>query len=58
MTELRQYQADVIAQVDEKIAQNKRRIIVVAPTGAGKTIIAAAIIKAAIANTPTSEDTP
>ncbi len=51
MTELRQYQRDVIAQVDEKIAQNKRRIIVVAPTGAGKTIIAAAIIKAAIADT-------
>ena len=58
MTELREYQVDVIAQVYEKIAQNKWRIIVVAPTGAGKTIIAAAIIKAAIADTPTPEDTP
>jgi superfamily II DNA or RNA helicase len=45
--ELRPYQADVIAEVDQTIAAGKRRIIVVAPTGAGKTIIATAIIKAA-----------
>jgi DNA repair protein RadD len=47
--DLRQYQRDVIAEVDQAIAEGKRRIIIVAPTGAGKTIIAAAIIKAAIA---------
>jgi DNA repair protein RadD len=49
MTELRPYQRDVIAELDEAIAAGKRRIILVAPTGAGKTIIAAAIIQAAIA---------
>jgi superfamily II DNA or RNA helicase len=31
------------------VGDDKRRIILVAPTGAGKTIIAAAIIQAAIA---------
>jgi DNA repair protein RadD len=48
MTELRPYQADVIAELDRVIASGNRRIILVAPTGAGKTVIAAAIIKAAI----------
>jgi DNA repair protein RadD len=49
MTDLRSYQRDIIAELDEAIAAGKRRVILVAPTGAGKTIIAAAIIKAAIA---------
>lgn len=44
---LRPYQLDVIAECDRIIANGTRRIIIVAPTGAGKTIIAAAIIKAA-----------
>ncbi len=52
MSELRPYQRDVIAQLDEAIAAGKRRVILVAPTGAGKTIIAAAIIQAAIATEP------
>jgi DNA repair protein RadD len=56
MTELRPYQRDVIAELNEAIAAGKRRIILVAPTGAGKTIIAAAIIQAAIA-TGSSEAT-
>ena len=47
MTELRPYQLDLIAELDRAIAEGKRRLIVVAPTGAGKTVIAAAIIKAA-----------
>jgi DNA repair protein RadD len=47
--DLRQYQRDVIAEVDQAIAEGKRRLIIVAPTGAGKTIIAAAIIKDAVA---------
>ncbi len=45
---LRPYQAEVIARVDAKIASGVRRILLVAPTGAGKTIIAAAIIAAAL----------
>jgi DNA repair protein RadD len=56
MTKLRPYQREVIAKLDEAIAAGKRRIILVAPTGAGKTIIAAAIIQAAIA-TDSSETT-
>jgi DNA repair protein RadD len=52
MIELRPYQRDVIAELDEAIAAGKRRVILVAPTGAGKTIIATAIIKAAIATEP------
>lgn len=48
MTELRPYQQDLLADLEEKIETSKRRVIVVAPTGAGKTIIAAAIINNAI----------
>jgi superfamily II DNA or RNA helicase len=40
MTDLRPYQRDVIAG-ERIIAAGTRRIIAVAPTGAGKTIIAA-----------------
>jgi superfamily II DNA or RNA helicase len=56
VTELRPYQSDVLAEVDQLIAAGTHRIIVVASTGAGKTIIAAAIIQAAIA-TESSEAT-
>jgi len=45
MTELRPYQRDVIAKCDRVIAAGKRCIIIVAPTGSGKTIKAVAIIK-------------
>jgi superfamily II DNA or RNA helicase len=47
--DLRPYQVDVIAKYDRKIAEGVRRIIIVAPTGSGKTLKAAAIIKAAVA---------
>ena len=43
--DLRPYQSDNIAEFHATVASGKRRIINVAPTGAGKTIIAAAIIK-------------
>ncbi len=49
MIELRPYQNDVIAEIDRVIAEGKRRVLMVAPTGAGKTLIAAAIIQAATA---------
>jgi superfamily II DNA or RNA helicase len=46
--ELRPYQNAVIAEVERSIAAGKRRLICVAPTGTGKTIIAGAIIKQAV----------
>ena len=48
MTELRPYQTEVIAELVRERAAGKRRIILVAPTASGKTVIAAAIIKQAI----------
>jgi DNA repair protein RadD len=46
---LRPYQTDVIAAIEKAIAAGDRRIILVAPTGSGKTIIAAEIAKRAVA---------
>ena len=43
--ELRSYQADVV----ERTEQQDGNVCVVAPTGAGKTVIGAAIIRAAVA---------
>jgi superfamily II DNA or RNA helicase len=42
---LRGYQVDVIAGVEREIAAGNRRILLVAPTGSGKTIIAGEIIQ-------------
>ena len=46
---LRDYQQNVINEYEQKIAAGIRRIIIVAPTGAGKTVIAAEIIRRACA---------
>jgi superfamily II DNA or RNA helicase len=46
---LRLYQDNVIDQFERKIAEGIRRIIIVAPTGAGKTVIASEIIMRAVA---------
>ena len=48
MTALRPYQHDVVAEFDRAVAAGQRRIILVAPTGSGKTVIAAAIINRAV----------
>jgi superfamily II DNA or RNA helicase len=45
--ELRPYQVDVIAEFERKVAAGVRRIIIIAPTAAGKTVIASEIIKRA-----------
>ena len=42
--ELRPYQVDVIDRVAAEIAAGRRKPLIVAPTGSGKTVIAAAII--------------
>jgi superfamily II DNA or RNA helicase len=44
-TELRPYQTANVAEFERTVAEGKRRILMVAPTGSGKTVIAAAIIK-------------
>jgi superfamily II DNA or RNA helicase len=44
MSALRPYQSEVIRKYAAEIAAGRRRILLVAPTGAGKTCIAAAII--------------
>jgi DNA repair protein RadD len=49
MTDLRGYQIDAIAEIDAVIAEGKRRVQLVAPTGAGKTVMLAEIIKRAVA---------
>jgi DNA repair protein RadD len=43
--ELRQYQRDIIDEFDRRIAAGDKRIMLVAPTGSGKTVIAGAIIR-------------
>jgi superfamily II DNA or RNA helicase len=45
---LRSYQTKVIEDFDSEIAAGKKRIMLVAPTGSGKTVIASAIIKSRI----------
>ena len=49
MIELRPYQVAVIAAFVRLVAAGVKRIILVAPTGSGKTLIAGSIIKAAVA---------
>jgi len=43
---LRPYQADLIARVKAAIGAGTRRILIVAPTGSGKTVIAPALVEA------------
>jgi superfamily II DNA or RNA helicase len=46
---LRDYQRDVIGEFHAKVAAGIKRILLVAPTGAGKTVLAAQIVRDAIA---------
>lgn len=46
---LRPYQDDVIAKYETAVVNGIKRIIIVAPTGSGKTIVASELIKRAVA---------
>ena len=50
MTDLRPYQVQVIDDVQRAIETGRRRVLAVAPTGSGKTVIGAEIIKTAVDN--------
>jgi hypothetical protein len=43
---LRPYQTDVVDAIEQTIANGVRRILLVAPTGSGKTVVAAGLIAA------------
>jgi superfamily II DNA or RNA helicase len=44
MTELRPYQDDGIAEFERAVAKGHRRILIVSPTGSGKTVVFSAIV--------------
>ena len=46
--DLRDYQWEMIAKLREAILGGSKRVVVQAPTGAGKTVVAAAIVKSAL----------
>ena len=48
MTTLRPYQTDVIAKCEAAVEAGQRKIIIVAPTGSGKTVVAAEIAGRAV----------
>ena len=48
MTELRPYQQDVIARIGAEVEAGRRRVLLVAPTGSGKTVIAGAVVANAV----------
>ena len=49
---LRPYQIDAVADLERAIAVGERRIILVAPTASGKTVIAAELIRVLAARFP------
>lgn len=49
ITTLRDYQAETLTQIKRCVSQGQRRVMVQAPTGSGKTKIAAAIVLGAVA---------
>jgi DNA repair protein RadD len=49
MTDLRPYQIEIVAEFHRRVADGDRRILLVSPTGSGKTLIASAITRSAVA---------
>jgi DNA repair protein RadD len=48
--ELRDYQHQVVADIGAALAAGQRRLLLTAPTGAGKTVIAAELVRRALGN--------
>jgi DNA repair protein RadD len=48
--QLRPYQAEIIAEFERKVAAGQRRVIIVMPTGSGKTVVAAEVARKAVSN--------
>src|SRR5262245_53345790 len=48
MSAVRPYQLNAIAEIEKAIEESKRRLLYVAPTGAGKTVVGAEIINRAV----------
>jgi len=42
---LHQFQQDAVAEIERHIAEGRRRLLLVAPTGSGKTVIASELIR-------------
>ena len=49
MTELRDYQAEAVAEFNRDRAAGIKRIMIVAPTASGKTVIGAEVIRQTVA---------
>jgi DNA repair protein RadD len=46
---LHQFQQDAVAEIERHIAEGRRRLLLVAPTGSGKTVIASELIRRCVA---------
>ena len=52
--ELHPFQRDAVDQIEREISEERRRLLYVAPTGAGKTVVGAEIINRAASWSPTA----
>ena len=48
MPKLREYQTTAIDKIRNEFAKGKKKVLLVAPTGSGKTVIASSIIDQAV----------
>jgi superfamily II DNA or RNA helicase len=51
---LHQFQHDAVAEIEQHIAEGRLKLLLVAPTGSGKTVIASELIRRWVAQCPPS----